>query len=259
MTKKLIFSLIAGLFLTTAGYSQVYLGFRAGANYSNITNIHPDSEPRIGFQGGVLALIPLSKYEDKLYLQPEINYSNQGEYTKLERINSDTENESGEKVKNKIFLNYINVPVQVKYYFQEFERGFYVSGGPYVGFMVGENIDGRIPNTTTDEDDPTYGDKYIVDPEWDFNPNPSADPDDDSSRYPSDYPAYPNGFSTIDYGVLAGVGYSLSKNFEISARYAYGLNEVIKGYSSSKNSVFNLGIKYVFDTNSLKGKGTCYF
>lgn len=224
MHKKFICSLFFILFIFVSGHAQLRLGPRLSGNYSNVTNLHSnsdlylDSESRIGFQVGALAVIPLSNMNENLFLQPEINYSNQGEYF-------DYENKEEEKTRAKSFLNFINIPVQLKYYFNSYEKGFFVEGGPYIGFKLYDNL--TYPDDVGDSDPEEGGDNE-----------------------------YHESYNTFDFGGIIGVGYSITRNLEVSARYARGLAQQEKNTSSTYNSVFNIGLTYIFDINTNRG---CYF
>jgi len=212
------------LFIYASGHAQLRLGPRLSGNYSSVTNLHSDSElysdseSRIGLQVGALAVIPLSNMNENLFLQPEINYSNQGE--KFEYEDND-----GEKISGKSFLNFINVPVQLKYYFTGYEKGFFVEGGPYFGVKLYDNL--------------TY-------PEDIEGNDPSKEESND----------YEESYNTFDFGGVIGVGYSITRNLEVSARYARGLAQQEKNVSSTYNSVFNIGLTYIFDINTSR---SCYF
>lgn len=218
MNKKLFFVAILGLLMGTAGFSQSYLGARVGANFSNVLYAHEDPNPRIGLQGGMMGLINLSKYEEKLYLQPEVNYSNQGEI-------ANPYNLSGEKVSQKVFFNYVNIPVQLKYYLQGKGNYFYVSAGPYIGFQITDKIE------FLEDGAPTLA--------TDFNEYKTT--------------------KSVDYGAVGEIGYSVTKNLEVSLRYAYGIPDRVKNVKSTNNSVITVGINYFIDLTNLFGGGGCYF
>lgn len=210
MKKGFLLLAVLGLFLVETGfsqgqyYSESRIGVRAGLNYSNIVNIHPNSKPRVGgLQLGVYGLFPVSN-NDKFYFQPELNYSNQGEYDR----------DDATRRKQKVFVNYLNVPLQFKLYLTDVENGFFFTAGPYVGFKLSKNIKHF-------DDISTFVDK--------------------------------DSFKTFDLGGIAGIGYSLHRRYELSFRYSLGLisqvdnPDNVKGVGSRYNSVFNLGFAYIFD------------
>ena len=115
--KKLIVAAIV-LFIGTTAFSQsIDLGIKAGANFSNISDASGLSN-KTGFQAGIFGGI---KFSSKLGIQADILYSQQG--AKFNGGDFD--------------LNYVNVPVVVKYYLF---HGLNLQAGPQFGFVVDDNI-----------------------------------------------------------------------------------------------------------------------
>ncbi len=111
-------------FLTTSVISQeIDLGLKAGANFASITDASGLSN-RTGFLIGVFAGV---KFSDKLGIQGDLLYSQQG--AKLDPKDID--------------LNYINVPIVLKYYLVQ---GFNLQAGPQFGFIVDDNITDVLGN-----------------------------------------------------------------------------------------------------------------
>lgn len=109
------------LFITVSIFAQQSaIGLKGGLNVSNLSNSSGyDMGSKLGFNGGLLAHIHLAP---SLALQPEAVYSSQGaKYT----VNGD---------EHTLSLNYINLPVQVQYMFN---NGFRLQTGPQVGFLAG--------------------------------------------------------------------------------------------------------------------------
>lgn len=199
--KKILFTAIICLMFAEIGQAQVRFGVRASGSMTNITDVHANSRSRGGFQLGVLGLIPITN-NDILFFQPEINYSGQGEM--------DEHNRSDGKVRQKIFLSFINVPLNMKVYFTDAESEFFALGGPYFGFKVGENIEDVGFNTEAGN----------------------------------------NEFNSFDFGATLGIGFSLNRQFEASLRYSYGFvdqvaNDAVNGNNST--SILNLGVSYFFN------------
>ena len=126
------------LSLSTLSFAQIEFGVKGGAGLSNTTIVHGVSKERIGFLGGAVAKYQLTTKNEKNYLQVELLYSNQGEFSLRE--------EGGQKYK--AFLNYINVPIMYKYYFDDQGKDFFVEGGPQLGFKVSEKFDEDEPERT---------------------------------------------------------------------------------------------------------------
>ena len=202
MNKKLFLSTLICFLLADLAYSQIRIGGRLSGSMANITDVHSYSKSRGGFQVGVFGLIPITN-NDILFFQPEVNFSAQGEFDQPRRSNGSYE-------KQQIFLNYINVPLHAKLYFTDAESEFFVEGGPYLGFKIGENIE--------------------------------------DVGYPTE--AGNNEFSSFDFGATLGVGFSLNRQFEASLRYSYGLVDQVPNdaaNASNSTSILNLGISYIFN------------
>lgn len=130
--KKILCIITIGI--SQLAFSQVEFGVKAGAGLSNTTIIHGTSSKRTGFLGGLVAKMPLSYKNEKNYIQAELMYTNQGEYS-LDRQNK----------KYKAFLNYINIPILYKYYFDDQGKDFFLEAGPQFGFKVSEKFDEDEP------------------------------------------------------------------------------------------------------------------
>jgi len=136
-----LFSLFLFL-ISNATDAQVRFGARGSLSISNQTKAHSISKSRTGYQVGVIGLIPLD-YNDKWYFSPEVNYSAQGEFNVHEPKKA---NDYPEKKDIKTFTNFLNIPLLVRNYFSSSESEFFVEGGPYIGFKLGEDVE-RIENT----------------------------------------------------------------------------------------------------------------
>lgn len=130
--KKMLMSLAAVVVIGFGANAQkkgdVSFGVKGGLNVSTIGGDHRnDFDAKAGFHVGVLAEIAIAK---KFAIQPEIVFSTQGAkgYYSYDyrRYNSAT-----------LRLNYINVPVLVKY---SITNQFSVEGGPQVGFNVSSKV-----------------------------------------------------------------------------------------------------------------------
>ncbi|SRX73879.1 porin family protein [Aequorivita antarctica] len=115
--KKLILGVLMLFIATTAFSQELDLGVKAGVNFANISDV-PDLSSKTGFQAGVFAGV---KFGDKIGIQADILYSQQG-----------AEFDAG-----KFDLNYINIPVVLKYYLVQ---GLNVQAGPQFGFIIDDDI-----------------------------------------------------------------------------------------------------------------------
>lgn len=202
MKTRLIITTLLCLLFAEYGFSQIKYGARLSGSMTNITEVHAHSKSRTGFQIAALATIPFND-NDIFFFQPEINFSGQGEYN--QPIIND------EKIKQKAFLNYINIPLNLKVFFSDAESEFYAIAGPYIGFKIGESIG----KTATGNSEAEH-----------------------------------NEFSSFDFGLNAGIGYSLNREVEFSLRYSYGLVDQVKNDwrdASNSTSILNLGVSYFFN------------
>lgn len=117
--RKLFFIAFIGLLgVGVASAQELDLGLKAGANFSKFSDAKDlDMSSKTGFQVGAFAAIRMGN----LAIQPELLYSQQGAKFKSKDID----------------LNYVNVPVLVKYYIFS---GLNVQAGPQFGFVVDDNI-----------------------------------------------------------------------------------------------------------------------
>ncbi len=126
------------LSFSTLSFAQIEFGVKGGVGLSNTTIVHGVSKERFGFTGGAVAKYQLTNKNENHYLQAEVLYSNQGEFSLYK--------EGGEKYK--AFLNYVNVPIMYKYYFDDQGKDFFVEAGPQLGFKVSEKFDEDEPERT---------------------------------------------------------------------------------------------------------------
>ncbi|MFV0186074.1 PorT family protein [Empedobacter falsenii] len=124
------------LSLSTFSFAQMEYGVKGGVGLSNTTIVHGVSKERVGFLAGGVAKYQLTTRNENHYLQAEVLYTTQGEYSLKE---------GGDKYK--AFLNYINIPIMYKYYFDDQGKDFFVEGGPQLGFKVSEKFDVGEPES----------------------------------------------------------------------------------------------------------------
>ncbi|HUH34841.1 MAG TPA: porin family protein [Moheibacter sp.] len=201
MKNKLLLSAFLCFMFMELGFAQMRFGARVSGSMTNITNVHSYSKSRGGFQVAAMAMIPITN-DDLLFFQPEINYSAQGEFDQPKRPDKTS-------VKQKVFTNFINVPLNMKMYFTDAQSEFFALAGPYLGFKVSEKTD--VYDFKTEADD--------------------------------------NEYAGFDFGVNIGIGYSLQRQVEFSLRYSYGLVDQVKNDAANKSnntSILNLGVGYFF-------------
>jgi hypothetical protein len=120
---KLLKILGFGIFIAVTSLSTNAQGFgiRAGANFSDINIDGLDTDAKTGLYVGVFKEIAIVK--GLFFIQPELQYSQEGFETKIEDVE----------------IDYLSVPIMAKVYVLKllsFETG------PQFGFPVSDNLDG---------------------------------------------------------------------------------------------------------------------
>jgi hypothetical protein len=132
--KRYIYILVASTFLVSSVKAQLSYGVKAGGALTALLGdyyIHN----KVGFYAGVFGAIPLRK---SFSLQAELNYSAQGTKQLFhfggtwDPVMGYTTPEYKEKIL--YWLNYLNLPVLVKY---KTTSGFFVEAGLQAGLLMG--------------------------------------------------------------------------------------------------------------------------
>lgn len=181
--KNLCIATIISLLSIWGVQSQEFFNFgvKGGANFATLTGDDADEldvKMKTGFHLGVFAEIMIS---DKFGIQPEVLYSTQGaksEFAFFDEIEGD--------VDLKIKLDYISVPVMLKYFVAP---GFSLEAGPQFSFLSKSEIEAEFQGETETED-----------------------LKDDTESF--------------DFGAGVGVGYGLPQGFLVQARYVMGFTDI---------------------------------
>jgi len=131
--KFYLITIIATLFLAvgTVGAQDINIGTKIGLNsYTINTDNNSGFDSRIGIHAGLLGHIHIS---EDFALQPEIVYSMQGA-------------KSGN---NELKLDYINIPVNVQYMF---DNGFRLQAGPQLGLLINAKADNNNSSSNIKDD-----------------------------------------------------------------------------------------------------------
>jgi hypothetical protein len=190
---------------------KVTLGVKAGLNISSLTldESELNSSKKMGFTAGFMVEVPLAK---NFSLQPELLFSLQG--TKISFSDKDVTNSN---YKGTIDLNYLNIPVMLKYYVL---KGVSLQAGPQIGILLKSNN--------------KYQDNFLG-----YEHQESFDLKDYSSG--------------IDTSVNFGLGYQFKDKFYTDARYNISYSNVFKEGDANhfinndmKNRVFQITFGYFF-------------
>lgn len=146
--KNCFFYILIG-FLAVHGTANaqdgIKFGFNAGATYSSIrgNEMANRTKAAVDFLAGVSAEYP---FTDRLSVLANLNferksYTGKGYFDafdgNFDPIVQDPAFMTGYKIRGT--LNYITLPVNVKYYLNA-NRSFYINGGPYAGFFLSETF-----------------------------------------------------------------------------------------------------------------------
>ena len=117
--KNFIIIVFTVLLSTTTFAQGIDLGIKAGATFANLTGA-TDASTKTGFVGGAFLTI---KFSDKIAIQGDLLYSQQGAKLELEL--------------DDINLNYIIFPIVLKYYII---KRINIQAGPQFGTVVNDNL-----------------------------------------------------------------------------------------------------------------------
>lgn len=182
--KTTVLLLIFSLMCFGGVQAQEYFNFgiKGGVNFGNFAGDdaeESDFKVRTGFHIGVLAEIMLA---ERFALQPEILYSSQGGKATLE----DFDEFMGENMDVQLKLDYISVPVLLKYFVIP---GLSIEAGPQFSFTVDSQAEVSFEGEEA-----------------------SVDITDETEKF--------------DLGLAVGLGYGLPQGFLVQARYARGFSDV---------------------------------
>ena len=114
--------LVFTLLLSTSSFSQgIDLGIKAGATFANLTDV-TNASTKTGFVGGAFVTI---KFSDKIAIQGDLLYSQQGVELDVDKIN----------------LDYINFPLVLKYYII---KRINIQAGPQFGTVINDSLGGFL-------------------------------------------------------------------------------------------------------------------
>lgn len=213
ISKKHVCILALVLAVVTTGMSHASetpsVGLKLGVSSANISNVEVDGlwdDPSSTFGltfGGFVSM----SIGNNLYLQPEILFTQKG----AEWKGSYFYDFAVEDIKLVFRLNYLEIPVLVKYVFSGGSLRPYIYAGPYAGFKLSSKYRIEVAEESVEED---------VDAE----------------------------LKGVDFGLAAGAGLALemgSGELSVELRYTLGLSAIEKG-TESKNKVLSLMLGYGF-------------
>lgn len=230
MKRNLLFGaalLAAATFSSSAHAQGVRLGFRAGANYSNLAgNINNENtyNNKVGFLGGVMLNAPIVG-DGFLSVQPELLYSQKGFENKPTEYDN-TLGGIGYKLKRegKVNYNYLDLPILLKIN----ADGLYFEAGPQVSYLISSSNDTKTTRTNTvsgKTETFTASDKNDV-----------------------------SGLKRTELGYAAGLGYQADNGLSIGLRYTGAFSDFVKSdngtyfdgdLKNARHSAFQASLGYL--------------
>lgn len=225
---KKVITILAGIILSAAAFSQVSLGVQGIGNLSNAAVntediLNPAKKANVLPGAGLVASIGVG---ERLAVLTGVNYLQHGF-----RLTSSLNQEVGEDIANikfdvKTRLNYLQVPVNVVYKFPSQFYEVYVGGGAYFSYGIG----GKINITTTTE--LTDGEKTVEKEEQKAFPKES-----DGGA----------GLKRADAGVNIVAGVKIVNGLFANVSYQLGLTNNSGGDGGKyKNRGLQLSVGYFF-------------
>lgn len=200
------FFLIPALIGAIVWHINAQASIKAGVNLASISE-SADLESYeslkqksvVGFQAGIAFDLGLSKV---FTLQPELLYIQKG--GKASYVIDENN-----KLVNRLYYNYVEVPVLAKLKFYDSEgSGLYIVGGPFIGLA----LSGKLKSTTT-----FLGQTTTSEDDFKFE---NDDPGERQKR--------------TDWGVSFGAGLKMGKAY-LDARYNLGINNILDDDTDNQN------------------------
>ena len=203
--KKITIALVCMLLTAGAAMAQpektFTFGPKIGVDYTHFWGKNCKHGGQLNYQGGVFFEYVVANH---FAIAPEVVFAAQGGKFDFEMF--------GNKHTYTEHINYINVPVMLKYYVTP---SLSIDFGPQIGF--------NIYSKCTDElDDGTHKQKTVI-------------PQKEATK-------------SVDFGVGLGLTYNIAKDVFVQGRYTMGMTNVFKtgDYKEAKNGNAQIAIAYRF-------------
>lgn len=225
--KKLFLGL--GLVAGTFAFAQTgpSFGIKGGINVASISKDgYDDAKSKVGFAGGLFVNVPVS---EQFSIQPEVMYSQMGSKVTNSVSGTVLGNTYEARSTAKLNLDYVTVPIMFQF---RATPAFYIEAGPEFGFLTSAKA--KDINTT-----------YV-----------NGSPENSSTNTSEDMK---DSFSGFNMGAALGLGYDITPNFGINARYVAGFTDINKKDSNTngntslqndgnknRNNTFQAGVYFKF-------------
>ncbi len=212
--------------------SKINMGIKAGANFAFVPEVLEevkDNNTKIRFNGGIFADFMIN---EKFSVVPMLEYSLKG--TDALFLMRDDVFVEGIDIHADFSLDYISIPVLFRF---NAYKGFYLSLGPYIAFMIKDQAHLYTPD--------------YVEEEYNASINTEGTLEEiDRALQELGYPLNVK-INRTDIGVYFDLGYRFNNGLGINGSYAQGLRNIIEGRDdnfnvSPKNQVFFIGLEYAF-------------
>ena len=203
--KKIVIALMCTILATGAAMAQEKFTFgpKIGVDYTHYWGENVEHGGHLNYQAGVFMEY---RFTSKFSIAPEVVFAAQGGKYEFKRNIEGIDVE----LKETDHVNYINVPVMLKYYVAP---ALSIDFGPQVGFNVysKNTIEGKVDKLK--EKETTDMKKYT---------------------------------KTVDFGLGLGLTYNITEEVFIQARYTMGLTKVFNLDDDSKNGNGQIAIGFRF-------------
>ncbi len=203
--KKIVIALMCTILATGAAMAQEKFTFgpKIGVDYTHYWGENVEHGGHLNYQAGVFMEY---RFTSKFSIAPEVVFAAQGGKYDFKRNIEGIDVE----LKETDHVNYINVPVMLKYYVAP---ALSIDFGPQVGFNVysKNTIEGKVEKLK--EKETTDMKKYT---------------------------------KTVDFGLGLGLTYNITEEVFIQARYTMGLTKVFNVDDDSKNGNGQIAIGFRF-------------
>lgn len=204
--------------------SRYRWGISANIHQANIKNIHWYSKGRLAPSIGFFGILPFKGQEGAadtgrpggMFFVPQLEFSWDGENNKWD---------SGKQTYR---VNFIEMPLNFRYYFKVNKSAenndFFIQAGPQLGYAVYDKAEGPSDAATLDNKERI---NYV--------PHHEAE------------------FKKFNFGLTAGAGYRFDDNWDISARYDHGLTKAYETNPSvggNKTYHYKLGLALSYSFNN---------
>lgn len=217
------------LVLTTAfAWAQPTLIPRLGLTLSNTSaeeQAGTSKKMTAGFSLGVGFEFNLNP---SLSIQPELNYVQKGFGAEFSEASTDPDFPFTVSVDTRTRIDYLELPVLLKYYPNPETRSVYLLGGPSLGLGLGGKNKAQVSSTFLGQsiDVSVTSDVKFGDPPASYNP------DEDTDIYLD---------NRIDFGLQGGLGVLIAKKVVLEARYNLGFSDLVDN-ENSKNRVLHFSV-----------------